>query len=533
MPVTGLRARDGLVDYIVVRRSGLVRKEEGDDSEAAFDSTPTLDGALDSSAQRRQLDPSTFDIDIGIDRDEVKAQGYDSDDDDDKPRPSQTGPPSVRVTMTMPQAQQTGSSALASNDPETVVVEFPPPPPPKQRGGISQTTEHLLIAAGSIGATIIIVMVILGIYTMRKRGLSFSEATRQAKNNIMGRRPDPPPKQASGWMDNKRPYRDDYGSMRNDTVTPPQQAATIGRSGSISSQRPLMALQRSNSFNDRQISDRSVSPEQQSTFLLDSPPPSRNNSHRRDVSNTPSSPVLPLQNQRRSVSTHNTRSMSEVSELRYPDPVPERDMSPLPPPPTFKQFLSNRPSASQKNSGFHNMASRFSWTNSNAPQTPHDPSRDTATQVYGRESFMTQRSSVPRFRTVDSWVNQQANRVEVQKLKDQYRLTQTSTVYSGDDDRDSAPSVPQIPRHLSQQQGYTPSHVRNASEGRTPLTPPLQPRMGGLPGRNIKHERHDTRTTVDTAPIFRHHPGTEVRFSTRSMVPSEVLDMGPRPNVLS
>lgn len=276
-----------------------------------------------------------------------------------------------------------------------------------------------------------------------------------------------------------------------------------------------------------------MSPEQQSSFLLDSPPPSRSNTHRRDISNTPSSPVLPIQNQRGSASTHNTRSMSEVSELQYSNISPERDLSPLPPPPTFKQFLSNRPSASQKNSGFANMASRFSWTNSNAPQTPHDPARDTATQVYGRESFMTQRSSVPRFRTVDSWVNQQANRIEVQKLKDQFRLTQTSTVYSGDEERDLAPSIPEIPKNLSQQRGFTPSHARVASNDRTPLTPPPQPRLGGLPGRNIKHERHDTRTTVDTAPIFRQHPGTEVRFSTRSMVPSEVLDMGRRPNVLS
>jgi hypothetical protein len=267
--------------------------------------------------------------------------------------------------------------------------------------------------------------------------------------------------------------------------------------------------------------------------LLESPPPRRNNSHRRDPSNTPSSPVLPLQNGRRSESTHNTRSMSEVSELRFPDAVPDRSLSPLPPPPTFKQFLSNRPSASQKNSGFGNMVSRFSWTNSNAPQTPHDPSRDTNSHVVGRDSFMTQRSSVPRFRTVDSWVNQQANRVEAQKLKDQFRLTQTSTVYSGDEELSNVPEVPAIPQHMSRPLGdvrHSRNHSRNPSN---PLTPPPQPPLGGLPGKNIKHERHDTRTTVDTAPIFRQHPGTEVRFSTRSVVPSEILDMGPRPNVLS
>jgi len=142
------------------------------------------------------------------------------------------------------------------------------------------------------------------------------------------------------------------------------------------------------------------------------------------------------------------------------------------------------------------MASRFSWTNSNAPQTPHDPSRDTVSQtVVGRDSFVTTRSSVPRFRTIDSWVNQQSTRVEEQRLKQQFRMT-NSTTYSEED------SVPEMPA--------MPQNIRESS---------------GLKGKNIKHQRHDT---ADTAPIFKAHPGTEVRFSTRSTVPSEVLDMGRR-----
>lgn len=158
------------------------------------------------------------------------------------------------------------------------------------------------------------------------------------------------------------------------------------------------------------------------------------------------------------------------------------------------------------------MMSRFSWTNSNAPQTPHDPSRDTAIAgAVGRDSFMTQRSSVPRFRTIDSWVNQQSNHVEEQRLKLQFRMTQSST-YSGEGDsgEDEVPEMPAVPKNLS---ASGPS---------------------GLPGKDVKkdvnHQRHDTRTTIETAPIFKQHPGTEVRFSTRSMVPSEVLDMG-RKNV--
>tara|TARA_R110002003_G_scaffold135_4_gene12520 strand:- start:8422 stop:9075 length:654 start_codon:yes stop_codon:yes gene_type:complete len=214
---------------------------------------------------------------------------------------------------------------------------------------------------------------------------------------------------------------------------------------------------------------------------------------------------------RRSASTRNTRSLTGDEEaLRYSDSP--RQLSALPAPPTFRQFLSNRPSISQRPGIGGAMMSRFSWTNSNAPQTPHDPSRDTAIAgAVGRDSFMTQRSSVPRFRTIDSWVNQQSNHVEEQRLKLQFRMTQSST-YSGEGDsgEDEVPEMPAVPKNLS---ASGPS---------------------GLPGKDVKkdvnHQRHDTRTTIETAPIFKQHPGTEVRFSTRSMVPSEVLDMG-RKNV--
>lgn len=366
-------------------------------------------------------------------------------------------------------------------------------------------------------------MVILAIYTMRKRGLTLAQAIKSGK---IHRGPPLPPKQQNDW-DAKQSFTNDYGSLSGSTVAPPQPA--MARSGSFTSQRPPMGLDRSDSFNLQ--SQRKPSDAQGSTFLLESPPPRRNNSHRRDPpSVTPSSLVLGQQESRRSVSTHNTRSTDDdVSELPYGDASQDRPLSPLPPPPTFKQFLNNRPSISGKG-GLGGMMSRFSWTNSQAPQTPNDPTRDTAYQA-GRESYMTSRSSVPRFRTVDSWVNQQTNRIEAQKLKEQFRLTATSTVYSGDEENDHVPEVPAMPKNVERLRESS-APMSASLPLRAPATPPL-PMSKGLPGKNIKHERHDTRTTVDTAPIFKQHPGTEVRFSTRSAVPSEILDRGRNPNVLS
>lgn len=267
----------------------------------------------------------------------------------------------------------------------------------------------------------------------------------------------------------------------------------------------------------------------QESFLLDSPPPRRNNSHRRNNSGAPSSEILGNQAPRRSASTRNTRSIDEnASELRFNEIPPERTMSPLPPPPTFKQFLHNRPSVSGKPPAAPaGMTSRFSWTNSNAPQTPRRITRDENTPI-NRDSYVTTRSSVPRFRTVDSWVNQQTNRLEEQKLKEQFRLTSTSTASSDEGGLDQIPEVPAMPRNV---QALRATSTSSPLPSRVPGTPP-QPAKG-LPGKNIRHERHDTRTTVDTAPIFRQHPGTEVRFSTRSAVPSEILDRGQKPTVLS
>ncbi|KAF3053785.1 hypothetical protein E8E11_006504 [Didymella keratinophila] len=470
------------VEFVVVERDRVTGSGQLDGFNAT--PTPTIDQILSRSYTKRQQPTATDD-------------GDDSDDDDDfgtttTATPSFGTPPALLITMTLSQTQAT-IGALADNDPtETVVVSLQPPPkPPHHDGGgngrISQTTEHLLIAAGSIGATIIIVMIVLAFYTMRRRGLSFSDVVRQGKNQVTRRG------EGSGkydW-DNKKNLEERY-SMRNDAVYPPPPAAMGSRSGSLSSQTRVQPLGRSESFRS------GPSDMTQQTFLLQDPP-SRMNSLKRNNSATPSSPFLGNQDPRNSESTHNTRSMDDDDYMQE-----QQVTSRQPAAPTFKQFMSNRPSISHR-PGLGGMNSRFSWTNSQAPQTPHDPSRDTLNQPLGRDSFMTNRSSVPRFRTINSWVNQQSNRVEEQKLREQYRMTQSSA-YSEDTGDDIVPEMPPVPKN------YLPT--------------------GGLAGKDIKHQRHQTNTSVGTAPIFKQHPGTEVRFSTRSTVPSEILDMGRKNSVL-
>jgi len=349
-------------------------------------------------------------------------------------------------------------------------------------------------------------MVVLAIYTMRRRGLSFSDVVRQGKNQVTRRGGGSGSKY--DW-DNKKNLEQRY-SMRNDAVYPPPPAAMGNRSGSLLSQTRVQPLGRSDRYYILFVIQcimltllsfhNDLSNMSQRSFLLEDPP-SRMNSNKRQNSATPSSPILGMQGQRSSESTHYTRSMEDDDDgyMRQQQAASRQPVAP-----TFKQFMSNRPSISQR-PGLGGINSRFSWTNSQAPQTPHDPSRDTLSQPLGRDSFMTNRSSVPRFRTINSWVNQQSNRVEEQKLREQYRMTQSSA-YSDDVNGDQVPEMPPLPKSYKQ--------------------------TGGLAGKDIKHQRHETTTSVGTAPIFRQHPGTEVRFSTRSTVPSEILDMGRKNSVL-
>jgi hypothetical protein len=95
-----------------------------------------------------------------------------------------------------------------------------------------------------------------------------------------------------------------------------------------------------------------------------------------------------------------------------------------------------------------------------------------------RDTIYTTNSveSAPRFRTINSWVAQQASRVPVGAVPGQ-----------------DVPSVPAIPIRLQQQttQYYTPPvHQRNPSEN----------------------------------PVFKFHPGDEIQISRGSRVPSAILN---------
>lgn len=88
-------------------------------------------------------------------------------------------------------------------------------------------------------------MLVLGLYTMRKRGLSFADVIRKGKDSFRNRGTPPTPPKYD--MDKKQSYDDDYMYVGKD-INPPRPAAAGSRSGSLSTQTPLHPLAQSNRY---------------------------------------------------------------------------------------------------------------------------------------------------------------------------------------------------------------------------------------------------------------------------------------------
>ena len=95
----------------------------------------------------------------------------------------------------------------------------------------------------------------------------------------------------------------------------------------------------------------------------------------------------------------------------------------------------------------------------------------------------SRRSSVPRFRTVESWVGQQADHLEERTFQE-----------------------------------YLEREIEDK------ISEPTGPR------KQVKVGSNRLVTQGSDSPFFRQHPGTEVRLPRVSLIPSEILDtrLGPR-----
>jgi hypothetical protein len=144
-------------------------------------------------------------------------------------------------------------------------------------------------------------------------------------------------------------------------------------------------------------------------------------------------------------------------------------------------------------------ASRFSWTNSQAPKTPMDLSRF---------SIATSTSSVPRYRTVESWVGNQAGRLDEEVFQGYLQKEIESRIHRMST-RPNASAVTITTTHMADKD------TKDSTSRQSNIIPPSA--AVRRPGGTARHSRL-------RASDFMQHPGTEVRIPRVSLIPSEILD---------
>ena len=151
--------------------------------------------------------------------------------------------------------------------------------------------------------------------------------------------------------------------------------------------------------------------------------------------------------------------------------------------------------------------SRFSWTNySQEPPTPR--------YALERQSVATStRSSLARFRKVDSWVNNQTGRINSVLLRGQPDVPRLP-----DDVTVRAPQ-PRQPRQTKAWKTVLKDDSDEDSEDRQTLVAPSQQEVQTQAPVKEQHFRQ-----VSDATVFRQHPGTMLSGLRNSIVPSEDLD---------
>ncbi|QDS77121.1 hypothetical protein FKW77_000986 [Venturia effusa] len=440
------------------------------------------------------------------------------------------------------QAVKQDPTGTLTAPPLTTSNMAPNPSSQTAKDGISTGTAHLLIAAGSIGATILVVLIVFLVYRVRSgkplRDVFKGLGSRQSSHSL-------------------KPI----DSFEKDTFV----SAPLGNSWEGYSWEKNKGWDAETSF------AASSSSLKQNQYFRSEPAflgPVSNSSGRSQLAASPSRPPFPPPNLR-SASSPLLRSNSVPPTIPLPpDPPAKARLASIVPSPSL--LPRNRPrsqSASETSNSngaypayLENMAlhededsapkvSRFSWTNSQAPRTPVDARFSVASSVH----------SVTRYRTVESWVGQQTGKLEESKMQDNLRQQIELAIKEVKDATSSArakkaapnpsqsspPSSYSLPVLEKEKQpcppipatADAPSKFRAIPEDGEMLdvddAPPEVPRksfdmIGSAAPRFVRGRTRQQRlrhvTAGSDAPIFQVHPGTKVRIPSESYIPSVILD---------
>ncbi|PBP21389.1 hypothetical protein BUE80_DR007779 [Diplocarpon rosae] len=375
-------------------------------------------------------------------------------------------------------------------------------------GQLSAESEHWLIALGAIGGFILAASAIYFLIKLKERNIHFPTTT---TNRTFGKGG---PRGWYGWRKQDQGYMDyppQYYYTSDEKSSPIQQnvdsyyvpagtpvMASPGASGSLSRANPQRLEVRPGHFDNQdsigapQYSHISSPVEQagvisatqafyniggQSVARPGEPLSASSNTGSHDIAGgNPFSEYDNTGNNTLTSGQPNTRTIQTDSDVYDPSQRQINHLSYLSslssgfgdglimPEPTVNGGASRQTYRQSRDPG-NPVAPRISWATSAAPPNPGvKGDRDT---IY----TTTSTDSGPRFRTINSWVAQQSDRVDRQQQSDR-----------------EIPTMPPIPHRLQTQ--FKTFHQRNLSED----------------------------------PAFKHHPGNEIAIGGGSRVPSSILD---------
>ncbi|KAE9967951.1 hypothetical protein BLS_006099 [Venturia inaequalis] len=463
------------------------------------------------------------------------------------PVPGMDGPVrtnlAVEPTATGQQVVKQYPTGILTAPPLTASNMAPNPNSKTSKDGLSTGTSHLLIAAGSIGATIVVLLVVFLVYRVRHgksmrdvfKGLGSRQSSHSLKP-INGREKEAFVSAPLGsnwevynWEKNKAwdpetSFASSSSSLHQNQFYRPEPA--FMRPGTSSSGRSQLGVSPSRAPfpppNPRSARSHMRSSSVPPNIPLPPDPPAK----ARLVSAVPTSNFLPPERPRsQSVSDTGTSYGAFPANLDDITPFEDEDSPP--------------------------KVSHFSWTNSQAPRTPVDMRFSMASSVH----------SVARYRTVESWVGQQTGKLEENKMQDNLRqqiemaIKEVKDATSSARAKKAAPNpAPQLPMSTTvdllpvlekEKQSSPPLEAvpeiplkfRAIPEDSEMLSdddaPPEVPRKsfdvlgkahsGAERGRSRQQKSRHV-TAGSDALIFQVHPGTKVTLPSEKFIPSVILD---------
>ncbi|KAL9089968.1 MAG: hypothetical protein Q9165_005497 [Trypethelium subeluteriae] len=367
------------------------------------------------------------------------------------------------------------------------------PPPPNQhhnKNPLSDGAEDLIIAFTSVGGTLLFLFLIYAFYQMR-RGVPFNELL-NFKHAIRRRKI----REAALPISSNPPSRPDTANSWNaqNTFATATAEKVDTRKGP---QKPRMVMIRTNS---------NTSPNLNTTHDTFPEKPASAPSPQDAASNLTSRPTnWPLR------STRNSRASSAILPSAAAADAATQDPSRSDSRSTRNRTIT--PSASEtypihtptpeRQPPTGPTLSRFSWTEA-ASQEP--PTPRFALGLAERQSVATStRSSLPRFRKVESWVGNQMGRLDSVLFRNQPGLQE-----GGEGAGEVA--VPVVPQHGKVWKGVVKGAEGQGREDQRAL-------VGVQEEVEAGHARQ-----VSDATVFRQHPGTMLPPPRASVIRSEDLD---------